>query len=72
MIVNFYERSSEELYSHRAPEPHRSTINYSFYASNGYVIFNPDVHYTIGYPGASAEEAVISGTKSYSKPGIHR
>lgn len=63
MIVNFYERSSEGLHFHRAPEPHRSTINYSFYASNGYVIFNPDVHYTTGYPGASAEEAVISGTK---------
>ncbi len=63
MIVNFYERSSEELHAHRAPAPHRSTINYSFYASNGYVIFNPDVHYTTGYPGASAEEAVISGTK---------
>lgn len=63
MIVNFYERSSEGLHAHRAPEPHRSTINYSFYASNGYVIFNPDIHYTTGYPGASAEEAVISGTK---------
>ena len=63
MIVNFYERSSEGLHAHRAPEPHRSTINYSFYASNGYVIFNPDVHYRTGYPGASAEESVISGTK---------
>lgn len=62
MIVNFYERSSNRLNQHRAPYPGRSTINYSFYASRGYVIFNPDVPYTVGYPGESAEKAVISGT----------
>ena len=62
MIVNFYERSSEGLHLHRSPAPHRSTINYSFYASNGYVVFNPDVSYQTGYPGESALEAVVSGT----------
>src|SRR5690606_36902410 len=51
MIVNFYEKSSDELHRHRAPYPHRSTINYTFYASRGYVIFNPDVTYQVGYPG---------------------
>ena len=61
LIVNFYERSSQGLYNHRAPYPHRSTINYSFYASRGYVIFNPDVPYRIGYPGESAYNAVLSG-----------
>jgi hypothetical protein len=62
MIVNFYERSSNRLHRHNAPYPGRSTINYSFYASRGYLIFNPDVPYTVGYPGESAEKAVISGT----------
>jgi len=61
MIVNFYERSSDGLYRHRAPEPHRSTINYSFYASRGYLIFSPDVPYTPGYPGESAFNAVMPG-----------
>ncbi len=61
MIVNFYERSSDELYRHRAPAPHRSTINYSFYASRGYLIFNPDVPYKLGYPGESAFNAVMPG-----------
>ncbi|MDH3243552.1 MAG: prolyl oligopeptidase family serine peptidase [Saprospiraceae bacterium] len=63
MIVNFYERDSDKLHSHRAPQPHRSTINYSYYASNGYLIFNPDVHYKIGYPGQSALDAIVSGTQ---------
>ncbi|MEM7571751.1 MAG: prolyl oligopeptidase family serine peptidase [Bacteroidota bacterium] len=61
MIVNFYERSSERLYQHRAPFPHRSTINYSYYASRGYLIFNPDVFYRVGYPGESAYDCVMPG-----------
>ena len=54
MLVNFYEKSSNGLYRHKAPSPGRSSINYSFYTSRGYVIFNPDIHYRIGYPGESA------------------
>ncbi|MGM5471301.1 alpha/beta hydrolase family protein [Flavobacteriaceae bacterium LMO-SS05] len=61
MIVNFYERSSGDLHNHRAPSYGRSTINYSFYASRGYLIFNPDVEYRIGYPGESAYNCVIPG-----------
>ncbi len=61
MIVNFYEKSSDGLYRHRAPSYGRSTINYPFYASRGYVIFNPDVHYRDGYPGESAFNCVIPG-----------
>ena len=61
MIVNFYERSSDELYDHHAPSFGRSTINYSFYVSRGYLIFNPDVEYRIGYPGESAYNCVIPG-----------
>ena len=61
MIVNFYEKSSDGLYRHRAPSYGRSTINYSFYASRGYLIFNPDVYYRDGYPGESALNCVIPG-----------
>ena len=61
MIVNFYEKSSDGLFSHKVPSPGRSTINYSFYASRGYLIFNPDVVYRNGYPGESAFNSVIPG-----------
>ncbi len=70
VIVNFYERSSDRLHSHRAPYPGRSTINYSFYVSRGYVIFNPDVVYDIGYPGKSAYNCVVSGTEALIEAGI--
>ncbi len=69
LIVNFYERSSDGLHRHRAPYAHRSTINYSYYNSKGYIIFNPDVHYRIGYPGQSCYEAVIPGVKSLISKG---
>ena len=69
-IVNFYEKSSDELHSHTAPAPHRSTINYAFYASRGYVIFNPDITYTVGMPGESAYQTVMSGVTSLVKDRI--
>ena len=64
MIVNFYEKSSERIHNHRPPYPGRSTISYSYYANQGYLIFNPDVPYRDGYPGESAYNAVISGVSA--------
>jgi dipeptidyl aminopeptidase/acylaminoacyl peptidase len=70
MLVNFYERSSNGLHRHRAPSPGRSSINYSFYTSRGYVIFNPDIVYRDGYPGESAYNAVIPGITSLVDKGF--
>jgi len=64
MIVYFYERSSDGLHMHQVPSPSRSTINRSYFVSNGYVVFVPDIRYRIGYPGQSAYDAVVSGTKA--------
>ena len=61
MIVNFYERNAETLYGYRMPEPHRSTIDYHYYTSNGYLVFNPDVRYKDGYPGESCYNSVMPG-----------
>ena len=70
MLVNFYERSSDGIHNHRAPSPGRSSINYSFYTSRGYVIFNPDIVYRDGYPGESAYNAVIPGITSLIDKGF--
>jgi dipeptidyl aminopeptidase/acylaminoacyl peptidase len=69
-IVNFYERSSNDLNVHPTIAPHRSTINYAFYASRGYVIFNPDITYALGRPGESAYEIVLSGVTTLVKQRI--
>lgn len=69
LIVNFYERSSQDLHRHRAPEAHRSSINYTYYTNNGYVIFNPDISYTTGQPGEDCYNAVESGVDALLKLG---
>jgi dienelactone hydrolase len=53
MLVYFYELSSQNHYRYQGPtyddRPHMAT-----YASNGYLVFQPDIVYTIGRPGSSA------------------
>jgi len=70
LMVNFYEKSSDGLHNHRDPFPHRSTMNYAYYASRGYVIFNPNVHYGTGYPGEDAYNCVIPGVTSLIEKGF--
>lgn len=69
MIVNFYERNSETLFSYRQPEPHRSTIDYHFYNSHGYIVFNPDIIFTDGHPGESSYDCIMSGIDEALKGG---
>lgn len=63
LMVYFYERNAENLFRHQHPAPSRSTINKTFYASNGYMVFVPDITYEVGYPGQSAYNAIVSGTQ---------
>lgn len=63
MIVYIYERLTQGLHSFRAPGPGTS-INPTFYVSNGYLIFMPDIVYTVGYPGPSALKCVLPGIQA--------
>lgn len=63
MIVYYYERNADNLYNHYHPAPSRSTINRTFYVSNGYLVFVPDITYRTGFPGQSAYDAIVSGTQ---------
>ncbi len=67
MIVYFYERLSDGLYSYIPPTPTASKINISFFVSNGYLVFAPDVAYETGHPGASAIEFINSGVDALKK-----
>ena len=70
MIVNFYEKSSQRLNNHHIPEAHRSTVDYHYYSSNGYIIFNPDVYYKEGYPGEDAFNCVMPGVTQLISEGF--
>ena len=69
LLVNFYETNAETLYSYHQPQPGRSTPDYHMYNSQGYIIFNPDVHYTDGHPGESCYDCVMSGIDEVLKLG---
>ena len=62
MIVYFYRLHSDDLHYHYVPKPSRSVINPTFYVSNDYFVFMPNIRYKEGYPGESAYNYVVSGT----------
>ena len=62
MMVYFYERNADNV--HRYTKPTAGTSpNAAYYVSNGYLWFVPDIVYTVGYPGESAEKCIISGVQ---------
>lgn len=61
MIVYFYERNSDNVNRYVVPAAGSSSINFSFYASRGYLVFVPDIPYRIGAPGPSAVNAILPG-----------
>lgn len=63
MVVYFYERNADNLHLYTYPAPTRSTVNRTYFTSNDYIVFVPDITYDDGYPGQSAFNAVVSGTQ---------
>lgn len=70
MMVYFYERHTDNLHRHYVPAPGRSVICPTFYTSNDYLVFMPDIKYTEGLPGRSAYDAIISGTMAMVNRGF--
>lgn len=63
MLVYIYEKLSQNINHFVDPRPGHS-INISYYVSNGYLVFTPDIVYTIGYPGQSALKCVLPGVEA--------
>jgi dipeptidyl aminopeptidase/acylaminoacyl peptidase len=67
VIIYFYEKHSDDLYRWFTPAPSRSVINIPFFVSRGYLVFTPDIHYTVGQPGWDAYNAVVAGAEALAK-----
>jgi len=67
VLFNFYERMSDELNKYRTPEPTSTFINIPWFLSKGYLVFCPDITYTIGHPGNSVWASLESAAKYLSK-----
>lgn len=70
MMTYFYEKNSENIHTHYAPRPIRSYINFSYFTSNGYLVFVPDIVYKDGYPGQSAYNCIVPGVLSMIDKGF--
>ena len=67
VMIYFYEKNSENLYTHYPVQPSWSIINIPFYVSRGYIVFVPDIVYSAGIPGESAYNCIVSGAQSLTK-----
>jgi dipeptidyl aminopeptidase/acylaminoacyl peptidase len=63
MLIYLYEKLSQNIHSYQPPRPN-TTIVPTFYVSNGYLVLEPDIVYTIGYPGQSALKCVLAAIDS--------
>ncbi len=69
MIVYIYEKLSQNVHHFVVPKEGTS-INPTYYASNGYLVFMPDIVYTVGYPGQSALKCVLPGIQAVVNGGF--
>ena len=68
MIVRVYEKQGYKRFQYVNPTMYNgSGFNSKNYVNNGYFVFLPDISYTIGEPGFSAADCIISGTKAALK-----
>jgi dipeptidyl aminopeptidase/acylaminoacyl peptidase len=69
MIVYIYERLSQGVHNFTLPRQGTS-INPTYYASNGYLVYMPDIAYTTGAPGQSALKCVLPAIQAVVDKGF--
>jgi len=67
VVVYFYETYSDQLHDYKTPAPSASTVNVSWFCSNGYAVFIPDIIYREGHPGKSALACIDKGVDAALK-----
>ncbi|MFC1553540.1 alpha/beta hydrolase family protein [candidate division KSB1 bacterium] len=69
MIVYFYEIVTNGVHRYSIPS-FGSGFPKSHFVSNGYVVLEPDIIYTDGYPGPSSVKCVVPASKKVIEMGI--
>lgn len=68
-LVYYYEILSDGLYNFGRPR-FSSAISPSYFSSNGYAVFIPDVRYDDGLPGASSLKCIVPGVQKIVDMGV--
>ncbi len=69
LVVYIYERLTQNVNNFVEPRPY-NVINPSLYASNGYLVLEPDIAYRVGYPGQSALNCVLPAVQAVVNQGF--
>jgi len=62
VIIYSYERISQDLNRYQKPggDGNGGSLDISWFVSHGYIVFTPDIHYTIGETGKSAYNSIVA------------
>lgn len=67
IIFLIYERKSDKLNEFLVPDFAENELNISWFVSNGYLVFEPDIRYRNGYPGKSTYNSIYAALRHLSK-----
>ncbi|MBO9572664.1 MAG: S9 family peptidase [Chitinophagaceae bacterium] len=67
IIFYYYERLSDHLNEFLHPGESGGPINIPYFVSNDYLVFTPDIHYTLGNAGMDAYNSVVSAAKFFTQ-----
>jgi len=67
-IIYYYERMSQDLNLYQTPggNGNGGSLDIAWFVSHGYIVFAPDIHYTIGETGQSAYNSIVAAGKFIS------
>jgi dipeptidyl aminopeptidase/acylaminoacyl peptidase len=67
IIFYFYQKLSDNLNVYVRPEVSNGKLNISWYVSNGYLVFTPDVHYKVEEAGDCILNSIVSAADYITK-----
>jgi dipeptidyl aminopeptidase/acylaminoacyl peptidase len=67
VIFYYYEKLSDLLHCYLKPRASHGPLDIATFVSRGYLVFTPDIHYTLGDPGAGAYNSVVSAAGFLAK-----
>jgi len=67
VIFEVYSNFTDQIHDFNSLKTSNVTLNISWFTSNGYIVFRPDIKYVIGHPGESALKVVESAVRFLTK-----
>lgn len=69
LLIHYYDKKSDELNRYRLPQSWGTgaDLDIAWFASHGYLVLLTDIHFSIGKPGKSIEDAILGAAKHITR-----